>query len=352
MPRQTRDHLHSVAIAETALEHIKRLNLSAEPPSYELWYAYAAGDNPTVRQAVDGILARQGTLSQTDVDALRRRYLPANETVQRLSSVGEQLGDEVEQVVGMIEAAIGVAAGVNDDLSEPQRKLALPIDRETLRGIVEAVVSATKEMQQENTKLGHSLKESRQDISKLQDNLVSIRMESLTDPLTGLANRRHFDAFLSSALVEVERTGKPLSLLMADVDHFKAFNDTHGHTLGDHVLRLIAAALRQNIKGQDVVARYGGEEFAIILPGTHISQAINVAENVRRAVSANDIIKRPTGENLGRMTVSIGVAALQTGGSAQALIDSADRCLYAAKESGRNRVVSEVALDAPVRPSS
>jgi diguanylate cyclase len=177
-------------------------------------------------------------------------------------------------------------------------------------------------------------------------------MESLTDPLTGLANRRHFDEFLSSALGEAERAGKPLSLLLADVDHFKAFNDTHGHTLGDHVLRLIAAALRQNIKGQDIVARYGGEEFAVILPDTDISQAVTVAENLRRAVSANDIVKRPTGENLGRMTVSIGVATLHAGETVQALIDLADRCLYAAKNSGRNRVVSEAELDTESRPAN
>jgi diguanylate cyclase len=167
MTGPAQDHSHSVATAETALGHIKRLDLSAEPASYELWYAYAAGHNPILKQAIDGVLARNGTLSPADVDDLRRRYLPANETARRLSSVGEQLGDEVEQVVGMIEAAIGVAAGISEDLSEPERKLALPIDRETLRGIVEAVVSATREMQQENTKLGHSLKESRQDISKL-----------------------------------------------------------------------------------------------------------------------------------------------------------------------------------------
>src|SRR5262249_60537845 len=139
-------------------------------------------------------------------------------------------------------------------------------------------------------------------------------------------------------------TGQSLSLLMADVDYFKNFNDTHGHQLGDHVLRLIATALRQNVKGQDIVARYGGEEFAVILPDTTLQQAELVADKLRRVVAANEIIRRPTGESLGHVTLSIGVATLHTGETTQALIEVADACLYAAKKSGRNRVVCEISL--------
>ena len=131
----------------------------------------------------------------------------------------------------------------------------------------------------------------------------------MTDPLTGLANRRHFDQRLAHALIEAERGDSTLSLLIADIDHFKTFNDAHGHLLGDQVLRLVASILIQNTKGQDLVARYGGEEFAVILPSINLLQATTVAENLRKAITSREVIKRATGEHLGRVTLSIGVTS-------------------------------------------
>jgi diguanylate cyclase len=132
-----------------------------------------------------------------------------------------------------------------------------------------------------------------------------------------------------------------MALMLTDIDHFKAFNDTFGHLTGDQVLRLVALAMKQNVKGQDIAARYGGEEFAVILPGTTLRAALTVADHVRRAVMTKELMKRSTGEHLGRVTVSIGVAAFKKGETAQSLIERADNCLYAAKRAGRNRVISE-----------
>jgi diguanylate cyclase len=132
-----------------------------------------------------------------------------------------------------------------------------------------------------------------------------------------------------------------VALLLADIDHFKNFNDTYGHLTGDQVLRLVAMALKQNVKGQDIAARYGGEEFAIILPNTTLRSALTVADHVRRAVMTKELMKRSTGEHLGRITVSVGVATLHKDESAPSLIERADNALYAAKHYGRNRVMCE-----------
>jgi diguanylate cyclase len=128
---------------------------------------------------------------------------------------------------------------------------------------------------------------------------------------------------------------------MTDIDHFKSFNDTWGHLTGDQVLRLVAMSMKQNVKGQDTAARYGGEEFAVVLPNTVLRSAVTVGDHIRRAVMAKELMKRSTGQNLGRVTVSVGVATVRNGDNVQSLISRADGCLYAAKRNGRNRVICE-----------
>lgn len=331
----------SLEIAKEAIRHIVRLEQSGAPPSYEVWYHYAAGDIPQLNETIDGIVDKSGRVTEFEIDEIRRRYLRPSNMPERLKAIGQTFNDEVEQVLGMVEEAIVANDALGTNLAAARHRVIPSIDRQSLRLVIESIILATKEAQIENGKLGARLIETRQNVAELQEHLDLVRLESLTDPLTGVANRRYFDQFLSRALSEAERTQTPISLLLADIDHFKRFNDEHGHQIGDQVLRLIAAALKQTVKGQDFVARYGGEEFAVVLPNSSEHQARAVAENIRRAVAAHEIIKRPDGANLGRVTVSIGVAKLSAGMNIQSLVEAADACLYAAKRNGRDRVVVE-----------
>ncbi len=140
--------------------------------------------------------------------------------------------------------------------------------------------------------------------------------------------------------------------MMTDIDHFKNFNDSFGHLTGDQVLRLVAMSVKQNVKGQDTAARYGGEEFAIVLPNTVLRSAITVADHIRRAVMTKELMKRSTGEHLGRVTISLGVATLQKNDTPQMLIERADTCLYAAKRHGRNRVMCETDPEVAAAPAA
>lgn len=177
-----------------------------------------------------------------------------------------------------------------------------------------------------------------------QSVLVS-RLEhlSLVDPLTGLANRRAFDEALEAELSRSRRTGEPVALVMLDVDHFKRFNDTHGHLAGDRALAAVAARLTATARREDRACRVGGEEFAVLLPGADRAAAGEVAERLRAAVERIRLAEGP-------LTVSLGVASAVGVHAAEALIAEADGLLYEAKRLGRNRVMVGTATPAADRP--
>lgn len=175
---------------------------------------------------------------------------------------------------------------------------------------------------------------------------VELQKLAALDGLTGIANRRRFDEALQLEWLRSARDRQPVALMMCDVDHFKIYNDSHGHPAGDLCLKKVAAVLTEHLKRPaDLVARYGGEEFAIILPETDLTGALTVAESCRRHLEQL-AIPNPQAPHYGRVTLSAGVACVVPSplGSAEGLLELADQALYAAKRAGRNRVVSAADL--------
>lgn len=174
-----------------------------------------------------------------------------------------------------------------------------------------------------------------------EQNNILARLTQL-DPLTGLGNRRCFDEALAAAWANGATQQSPVSLIMFDIDHFKSFNDAYGHPAGDECLRAIGRAVADCVRSNgDTAARYGGEEFAIILPGAALEAGHAAAERIRREI-LGCAIAHPAAGPPGLVSVSMGVATAMpgTGGNAATLVAAADRCLYAAKRGGRNRVVT------------
>ena len=198
-------------------------------------------------------------------------------------------------------------------------------------------------MVSQNQKLQEQLSESQQQLTELRANLEKLRRESLIDPLTEVGNRKYFVTELNKAAMEARQQGTPLALFMIDIDHFKNFNDTHGHLVGDQVLKLVGRTLTQNVKGRDIVARYGGEEFVVLLPQTRLEDASKVADHLRKTVASKTIIRRPTNQSLGAITLSIGVTQYVPSETMANFVHRADTCMYKAKTSGRNLVWAEEA---------
>jgi diguanylate cyclase len=335
------EHERTMAFAELALGQIKSLRQTAVPRNYEIWYVYATGYNAPLNKIINETLARNGKLTEADLEQIYETYLSHIKTTDRIDKVGARVIGEIDDVMRLINDALGMSASYDATLTGATEKLSHAESRDQVKTIVGTLVKSTHEMRDTNKALEERLMLSKTEISSLQQSLEAIRAESLTDPLTGLGNRKYFDRSIEMAVQNALANGEPLSLMMFDIDHFKSFNDSYGHLTGDQVLRLVGMSLRQTIKGQDITARYGGEEFAVVLPNTALRQALTVADHVRRAVMSKELKKKSTGEILGRVTISVGVSMLKPGDDTDALIERADACLYAAKRNGRNRVVCE-----------
>lgn len=185
-----------------------------------------------------------------------------------------------------------------------------------------------------NRRLRDRLASAEETLREQSEELAAVVTQAHTDSLTGLPNRRSFDAELERRLAEFRRKGTPLSILLIDVDHFKAFNDRHGHLIGDRVLGLVAQTLEESTRDSDLATRFGGEEFAVILPDTPGDVANLAAERIRLAIEGKEML---IDRQLLKVTVSGGIANAQNGDVPASLIERADVALYRAKEAGRNR---------------
>jgi two-component system cell cycle response regulator len=178
---------------------------------------------------------------------------------------------------------------------------------------------------------------------RLRDNVQQSIEMAITDPLTGLYNRRYMESHLVTSIEQATARGKPLTVLVIDMDYFKSINDNHGHDAGDDVLREFAVRIRKSIRGIDLACRYGGEEFVVVMPETDLAVATMVAERLRRRIATEPFPIQQGGRTI-EMTISIGIAALGgAGDSAANLLKRADQALYRAKRDGRNRVVPDAA---------
>jgi diguanylate cyclase len=263
---------------------------------------------------------------------------------KKLQNTEQQLDSELAVILRFMRTYVDANDSYAKTLAQAHRNLPSLTKPEQVRTMVNFLVAQNERMQRDTAELNANLENSRSQIEKLRWNLAEAQELGMRDPLTALNNRRCFDINLAKEIAEARANGTEMCLVMSDIDRFKAVNDTFGHLIGDEILKMFARLLSSNVKGRDTVARFGGEEFAIILPETGLEDAQTLTEDIRRQLEAKQLALNNSGEPIGKITASFGVAQLAERDDAATLVQRADAKLYEAKSAGRNRVV----IDRPV----
>jgi diguanylate cyclase len=324
------------SIAGSTLATLQRLEVPATPANYAIFYEYHAGLSPNLQRTIDVLLSNKTSFDESTLQDLYSTFFSTEKEAQAVRETSVLALKTLQEIVGVADSARNDADQFGDSLrgfasSDLGKSLG------SLKNLIVSLVQESKQMAGRTEYVGLRMRESAGKIEALERNLEDAIQDSSIDGLTGIANRRSFDAIIRKDAGEAMNTGEELAMLMIDIDHFKRVNDTWGHQAGDSVLRHLAKTLQRAVRGGDRVTRYGGEEFAIILPRTDGKAAVTVAENIRQ-VLAREPIQLDLNPPLTPITVSIGVACYEPGDPLAEWVGKADAALYCAKKEGRDRV--------------
>ncbi len=331
-------------LCSSTMEMMDRLGIPPTPSDYLTWYIYFAGPLPHLNLALDQRLRSKEPFDRAEYRGIHRQFFASVVEAQTLATSAQDFETMLRQIGPVLEKTGVRTDRYREVLNGASTGLSSGALGESLEPLVAGLVETTARMKEEVQVLELTVRNASKEIDRLRATVAKVRRESEIDPLTQVANRKFLDQALEEAVDWAERTGDPLSLIMTDLDHFKRFNDTYGHQAGDDLLRLVARVLRGAVRDHDIVARYGGEEFCLVLPQANLSVAAGIAARLRSNVANRQIVRRKSGDKLGGITLSLGVAAHIPSRSVDDLVQEADSALYAAKRAGRNRVVTEQEL--------
>ncbi len=337
---------YAKTVADRALRAMEQHAVPATPSNFSVWFDYAMGTSPALRKTIDILI---GGKRKFDSSINRELYTTFVKPQADSAAATADFPEQLQNVISSAREFLTTAISDNRSQIEVLGKVSSQVQASSdPRPIIEKLVSELTKANNRASTLETNFVASTQELDKIRDSLKAAEQRSNTDALTGLANRRSMDEFFRTAQITAMEKGEALSIFMIDIDHFKKFNDTYGHQVGDQVLRLVAKVLQDNVRDGDLAARYGGEELIAVLPGADLAVCAGVAERIRRRISEARLTRRTTGKEISSVTVSIGVAQFRLAESAEAMIERCDRGLYQAKRAGRNQTVTENDLEGEV----
>ena len=319
-------------IGKLLFEH----GLEPSPTNFDLCHRYLSGRDHELNGMIDRAIARDGSLTEaaTATIAAQRNSGVSSDELLRMSNDAQ----------GYLEQMSAILAQSGDDArdygSALEQEAAELASTPTPAPTIETLVSLTKTMIDKARSAEEDLRKTEAQMGALRKDLDAAHQKANSDQLTGLPNRRALDQHLRTAFENSRRANSPLTLAICDIDHFKVFNDTHGHQIGDEVFKFVGTSLGRMANNDVFVARYGGEEFVAVFERNAAADASSVLDKIRAAIAARELKVTNTGQSLGRLSFSGGYAAINSQDSPGSLLKRADAALYRAKEEGRNRILS------------
>jgi diguanylate cyclase len=327
-------------LAGEALGFLRTHDMAPHPTNYTVAYSHVSGHHAAVTREIQNIIAEGNRVDPNRFAGIYDRHFGLGADAEAFSEATQRIEAAVATRVKELAVAGDNARSYGQVLDVFSGELSSASSIETIRTALTRVLNETTRIEQAHRAIEERLHNTAGEMNELRENLAAMRLEATTDPLTGLGNRKIFDQRLRELVAASAAEGQPLSVIMADIDHFKKVNDTHGHQVGDLILRRVAETLVECVKGRDHTARYGGEEFVVLLPGTPVQGAYVVAEEIRKTIMSKKVTRKSTGEVLGQITLSLGIAQLRKAETGNEMVSRADAALYVAKNGGRNRTCS------------
>jgi diguanylate cyclase len=327
-----------------ALTHMSRFKVPFDPVNYSVWYEYVSGNNKELRIDLDNAMAKSQSITPELNISLFEKYIVPDKK-QIIEKIREELRKILENILKHVADAGGQLNNFGTVIKKFSQELKEDLDIEAVSKVVEGILYETKEIMQSGENLRERMQESADKVEKLSKNLEQIQEQATTDLLTGTKNRRYLTTAFYEEAHQADATESDLCLIIADIDHFKHINDTHGHLVGDKVLKRTADLIMNYVKVRDIVTRYGGDEFVILLPNTPLKGAVTFSEKLCAYFKNLNWKSKDKSQFIERIHLSIGVAQYRTGESLESIIQRADKALYKAKQDGRCRVTSETDLD-------
>jgi diguanylate cyclase len=332
-------------IARKVILTMSRNDVPLSPENYWVWFDYVTGRNQALCNEIDEHLKKETTFSESVNRELYDRHVGPWHNANVMDEVSQELQlilqESLEKITATGSDTKEYAGKLKDFLSGLETKNR---DPSALKEMIITLLVDTRAMEQSSKELREELQKAEKEATELRDRLRRVEREATLDILTGLHNRQYLEKELAALYEGYQRNRSSFSVIMIDLDHFKVVNDTYGHKVGDAVLQFIGGVIKGAVKGRDFPARYGGEEFLILLPATSCANASKLADQLREEISRKPLTIRQSGERIGSVTVSAGVAEICRGDTVDTLLERADQALYLAKGQGRNNVKCEADL--------
>lgn len=323
----------SGSISRQAMTWLRDKKLPADPLCYHVAYELFHSPDRDLKQRVKQLNGTAGEILES-VHQIYEDFIHSKlennleQFSRKIDSIANQTIDSVSDTKSHLKSFSGA-------LEEAQPILA-KTSGDAHINVISLLISETKNIHQYAGKLEEKLQHAVEEIHELQSEHMAFRDRANRDPLTQILNRSGLQDAYDDIAEQAE--SYPMAILIADIDHFKAFNDNHGHLIGDSVLKVVASTLKTNLKRRDILARFGGEEFLILLPNTSKIDGQTVADTLRGQIENLAIRKKNSNEIIGRICLSIGISELSIADNLNDAIDKADKALYRAKQEGRNCV--------------